>query len=112
MKLEISAFIGVWMPIAIVVGEPSVLQVMSNSFPHGSKIPQRFTCDGANISPHITWSGLPPSGRHRYIFMIRALDKSLPAGIGSRADVERQIGSHVVAEEQMLGFYGPRVLKH
>jgi Raf kinase inhibitor-like YbhB/YbcL family protein/uncharacterized protein (TIGR00297 family) len=32
----------------------------SPAFTQGSLIPKQFTCDGANISPALNWSGLPP----------------------------------------------------
>jgi hypothetical protein len=31
----------------------------SPSFRHGSAIPPRFTCDGANVSPPLRWRGAP-----------------------------------------------------
>ena len=35
--------------------------ISSTAFSHGSLIPPQYTCDGANISPPLQWSGLPPS---------------------------------------------------
>ena len=35
--------------------------ISSTAFSNGSLIPPQYTCDGANISPPLQWSGLPPS---------------------------------------------------
>jgi Raf kinase inhibitor-like YbhB/YbcL family protein len=39
---------------------PEPISVSSPAFTAGSAIPQRFTCDGDNISPPLRWSGVPP----------------------------------------------------
>ena len=31
----------------------------SNAFKEGASIPAQFTCEGANISPELSWSGIP-----------------------------------------------------
>ena len=35
------------------------LSVTSPAFKAGENIPQKFTCDGANVSPTLQWSGIP-----------------------------------------------------
>ena len=35
----------------------------SPSFEHEHEIPERFTCEGADVSPALSWSGLPPGTR-------------------------------------------------
>ena len=35
------------------------LAISSTAFSNGGMIPSRYTCDGANISPPLQWSGLP-----------------------------------------------------
>jgi Raf kinase inhibitor-like YbhB/YbcL family protein len=50
----------------------------------------------------------PPSGKpHRYFFKLYALDKllSLPSG-ATKADVEKAMKSHILAEGQLIGKYG------
>ena len=32
----------------------------SSAFAPGGSIPKRFTCDGADVSPELTWNGAPP----------------------------------------------------
>jgi len=35
--------------------------VTSNAFKHTSTIPEKYTCDGEDISPPLSWSGIPDS---------------------------------------------------
>lgn len=35
----------------------------STAFSDGGAIPKRFTCDGENVSPDLTWSGAPDGSR-------------------------------------------------
>lgn len=35
------------------------LSISSGAFADGSAIPKRYTCDGANVSPPLAWSGVP-----------------------------------------------------
>ncbi len=39
---------------------PGVITVSSQAFRDGEQIPRAYTCDGAGISPPLSWSGLPP----------------------------------------------------
>jgi Raf kinase inhibitor-like YbhB/YbcL family protein/uncharacterized protein (TIGR00297 family) len=36
----------------------------SPAFTQGSLIPKKFTCDGTNVSPELSWSNLPPGTRN------------------------------------------------
>jgi Raf kinase inhibitor-like YbhB/YbcL family protein len=38
---------------------PERITVSSPAFTQGAAIPQRFTCDGDNLSPPLRWSGVP-----------------------------------------------------
>ncbi len=42
-------------------GVPMTLKVESGAFHQGEDIPRQYTCSGANISPAISWSALPPA---------------------------------------------------
>lgn len=37
------------------------LTITSTAFVHNSAIPKRHTCDGANVSSELAWSGAPPA---------------------------------------------------
>ena len=39
------------------------ISITSSAFDDGSTIPGKYTCDGADISPPLTWSGVPDSAR-------------------------------------------------
>ncbi len=36
------------------------MELTSDAFAHGERIPRRYTCEGADVSPALRWSGLPP----------------------------------------------------
>jgi Raf kinase inhibitor-like YbhB/YbcL family protein len=42
---------------------PRRLEVESSSFPDGSAIPRRFTADGGQTQPALSWSGVPAGTR-------------------------------------------------
>ncbi len=37
--------------------------IESPAFPHGGEIPRKYTCDGEDISPPLSWSGIPSGTR-------------------------------------------------
>ena len=37
-----------------------IIQMASPAFADGGVIPKKYTCDGENVSPPLTWSGTPP----------------------------------------------------
>src|ERR1043165_5366677 len=39
------------------------LQIFSAGVQSGQSIPAKYTCDGANISPPLTWSGVPANAK-------------------------------------------------
>ena len=49
----------------------------------------------------------PPGPKHRYLFKLYALDSTLGLPPGkSKADVERAMKGHVLADAQLMGLYG------
>jgi|GEM_PF-6200808 len=40
-------------------GEMMDLKITSTAFEEGGMIPRRYTCDGADLSPPLSWSGAP-----------------------------------------------------
>lgn len=53
------------------------MHLTSTAFLHNGKIPARFTCDGADVSPQLAWSGAPAGTRS---FAIVCADPDAPAG--------------------------------
>ncbi len=41
-------------------GTTMTMTLTSSSFAHMGEIPTRHTCEGADVSPPLAWSGLPP----------------------------------------------------
>ncbi len=150
------------------------LQISSTAFSAGETIPQKFTCDGPDVSPNLAWaepsakfqsfalimddpdapggtwvhwvlfdlpadtkalpegvakqeqlaSGArqgrndfgkigyggpcPPPGKpHRYFFKLYALDSKINLKAGAtKADVERAMKGHVLAQAELIGKYG------
>jgi len=44
------------------VSEMSI-EVASPAFSEGSRIPRKYTCDGEDVSPALTWSGVPDGAK-------------------------------------------------
>lgn len=53
------------------------MQIRSSAFSEGAAIPRRFTCDGEDQSPPLSWSGAPPQTRS---FVLLCDDPDAPAG--------------------------------
>jgi Raf kinase inhibitor-like YbhB/YbcL family protein len=53
------------------------LQISSEAFAPGQAIPKKFTCDGPDISPKLTWNDPPPGTRSFALIMD---DPDAPAG--------------------------------
>jgi Raf kinase inhibitor-like YbhB/YbcL family protein len=51
--------------------------ISSTSFPNGGDIPKKFTCDGADVSPELSWTDAPPGTQG---FALIADDPDAPAG--------------------------------
>jgi hypothetical protein len=54
------------------------MQLSSSSFANGTTIPRRFTCDGEDRSPPLSWTGAP-IGTHSFVLLCD--DPDAPAGI-------------------------------
>ena len=151
------------------------LELNSPAFEEGQDIPSEYTCQGADLSPALSWNGAPaqtksyvlimddpdapvgtwvhwvvydipdntlglehgipkapvlpngakqgissfrsvgyggpcppPGPKHRYFFKVYALDTvlNMPAGKSTKADVEKAMKGHVLADAQLMGLYG------
>lgn len=61
---------------AQISGEP-ILKLSSSDFGEGGNIPARFTCEGQNISPTLTITGVPEAAKSLALVME---DSDAPAG--------------------------------
>lgn len=62
---------------------------------------------GSNTMRGVNWvSPCPPSGTHRYVFKIYALDKELGLKEGlSKAAVEKAMDGHILDKAELIGLY-------
>jgi len=99
------------------------IQLTSEVFSDGTMIPKRFTCDGEDLSPPLSWSGLPtktgslalicddpdaPVGTwdHWVLFNIPASATGLPENVSAKATLDD--GSvHGNNSWGRLGYGGP-----
>ena len=65
------------------------LDVTSSAFDEGGAIPSRYTCDGDDVSPPITWSGAP-EGTAAYALIVD--DPDARAGSTGSWPTSRPIG--------------------
>jgi Raf kinase inhibitor-like YbhB/YbcL family protein len=56
---------------------PGTLELVSGDFRHGERIPERFTCDGEDLSPALAWHGVPVETRS---FALVCDDPDAPRG--------------------------------
>ncbi len=53
------------------------MQLTSSAFDEGTMIPQRYTCDGEDISPPLLWGGVPPGAKSLALICV---DPDAPVG--------------------------------
>jgi len=99
------------------------LEISSTAFSEGEMIPTRYTCDGPDVSPDLSWSGVPdaaeslalicddpdaPMGTwvHWVLFNIPSSASGLPAEISSDATLENG-ARHGTNDFRRLGYGGP-----
>jgi Raf kinase inhibitor-like YbhB/YbcL family protein len=54
------------------------LMLVSPAFAPGARIPTEYTCNGADISPPLSWSGVPPSTKSLVLIVE---DPDAPSGV-------------------------------
>jgi Raf kinase inhibitor-like YbhB/YbcL family protein len=77
------------------------------AIPEGGQPLPDGTRDGSNDWNRTGYGGpCPPVGRHRYFFKLYALDTRLPdLHRPTKADLERAMQGHVLAQAQLVGTY-------
>jgi Raf kinase inhibitor-like YbhB/YbcL family protein len=60
-----------------LAGAPQSIDVASSAFSPGESIPPRYTCDGDDISPPLSWTGVPAGAASLVLVMD---DPDAPAG--------------------------------
>jgi Raf kinase inhibitor-like YbhB/YbcL family protein len=88
------------------------LEITSTAFSEGEMIPTRYTCDGPDVSPDLSWSGVDdpdaPMGTwvHWVLFNIPSRASGLPAEIPPDAALENG-ARHGTNDFGGLGYGGP-----
>jgi Raf kinase inhibitor-like YbhB/YbcL family protein len=104
-------------------GKPSTIELWSSAFENDSLIPGKYTCDGKNVSPALSWSGVPegaislalicddpdaPMGTwvHWILYGIPPGLDSLPEGVPAR-DTVLQGMRQGMTSFRSVGYRGP-----
>ncbi len=126
---------GVWLLVVLIVlsacraTQPAqeetgeILQLESSVFEAGGTIPQRYTCDGDDVSPPLSWTEPPPGTAsqvlicddpdapagtwvHWVLFNLSSAARSLPEALPADEVVEG-VGTHGTNSWRRIGYGGP-----
>jgi len=91
---------GTWDHWIVFNMAPLTATIEENSVPAGA-------VQGRNSWGKSSWGGpCPPSGTHRYMFKLYALDTMLELGPGAvKSDVHKAMSGHVLAQAELTGLY-------
>jgi Raf kinase inhibitor-like YbhB/YbcL family protein len=128
LRVQCLMFAAVWLVGGAVVlgqakGGAMSFQVSSAAFSSGERIPKKFTCDGADVSPQLSWKQVPaatqslaliaddpdaPVGTwvHWVLYGLPASTRELPAGV----EKQEQIGAGGMQghnDFRKIGYGGP-----
>ncbi len=99
------------------------IDLSSPAFAAGAPIPQKYTCDGANVSPPLEWRGVPGGARqivlicddpdapagtwvHWVLYCLDASFSNLPEGVPAR-DVLDDGACQGMNDFKKVGYGGP-----
>jgi hypothetical protein len=99
------------------------MRVQSPAFAEGGRIPRSYTCDGKDVSPPLSWSGVPEGAKslalicddpdapgktwvHWVLFNLPPGTRGLPEGVPARAGVAGG-GVQGTNDFRKLGYGGP-----
>jgi Raf kinase inhibitor-like YbhB/YbcL family protein len=107
----------------VAKGGPMALHVESPAFSEGGLIPRPYTCDGKDISPPLSWSGVPETAKslalicddpdapgktwvHWVLFNLPPRTNRLAEGIAARESVSGG-GAQGTNDFRKIGYGGP-----
>lgn len=94
-------------------------RLISKNFEHGQEIPDKFTCDGVNVSPHLRWTDAPEDAQS---FALSMIDPDAPGGdfvhwmvynipgdmiAFSEAKVLNKVADEAISDFQQTNYRGP-----
>ena len=99
------------------------INVASTAIKEGGMIPAKYTCDGANVSPPIEWSGVPANAKtialicddpdapgktwvHWVVFDMLATTKNLPENVPLQGTIAGG-GKQGTTDFRKVGYGGP-----
>ena len=93
---------------------PVKFQLSSPAFRMGGKIPARYTCDGANVSPPLQWQKVPP-GTVQLLLMVFELPQTPKGGtlwvVGNISPGTRGIAADAIPAGAVMGRNGKGTIK-
>ena len=103
-----------------------MFEIHSRAFAHDSPIPERYTCQGEDLSPPLEWSGAPPGTRTVVLLVedpdapdpaapkrvwVHWLRYNIPSAIEALAEGEGNgkptSGEEAITDGKSLGYHGP-----
>lgn len=113
------------------IDAPDVLEVRSNAFEAGARIPDEHTAAGAGVSPELSFANIPPQARslvllvedpdapgktpyvHWLVYDLPADTTSLPAGIPNEGRLQDPPGAlQGQTSAKTVGYVPPRPPRH
>ena len=99
------------------------IKVTSAAFNDGEMIPSKYTCDGANVSPPLSWSGVPANAKtlalicddpdapgktwvHWVVYDLPASTSSLPENVSKEENLAAG-GKQGTTDFKKIGYGGP-----
>jgi Raf kinase inhibitor-like YbhB/YbcL family protein len=93
------------------------IQITSTAFSDGGTIPQKYTCDGENVSPPLAWAGIPAGTRGLALIVddpdaprgtwVHWVMFNIPAGQASLPEGAQGMGTQGVTDFGNAAYGGP-----
>jgi len=110
-------------------GKAMKIELKSSAFQNGARIPRKYTGDGEDVSPPLSWSGVPESAKelalicddpdapvaepwvHWVIYGLSPELTSLPEGIPAQSQIDQPVkalqGKNSWSSGRTIGYRGP-----